>query len=282
MQPLDWLFVAGAAGIWGASFLFIEIGLEAFEPGLITWLRVAFGFVTIASMPAARQPVEAADRRRLVALGVVWMACPLTLFPLAQQWIDSALTGMLNSAMPVMTVLIAWLAFATPTGPRRLVGVGVGLIGVVLIGLPEATGAGTNAIGVLMVVAAVTFYGVAVNLTAPLQAKYGSPAVLSRVLATALVLTAPYGAVGLAGSEFAWDSLIACVVLGAGGTGVAYFCAASLAGRVGAVRASVPTYIIPAVSIALGVVFRDETVTAISLIGTGVVLLGAYLASRAD
>jgi drug/metabolite transporter (DMT)-like permease len=281
-QALDWSLLFGAATIWGGSFLFMAIGLDAFEPGVVTLLRVAFGAATLAAVPAARRPIPRADRSRIALLGFTWMALPLTLFPIAQQWIDSSVAGMLNAAMPLLTVLIAWLAFRTPTGRRRLFGVGVGMIGIVLIGIPEATTAGTNALGVGLVVAAVASYGVAVNIAGPLQQRHGSLPVTARALGFATVLTMPYGLWGLPGSSFAWDSLLACVVVGAGGTGVAFALAATLTGRVGAVRTSIVTYVIPAISITLGVAFRDETVTFLALVGTGVVLFGAWLSSRVD
>ena len=69
---------------------------------------------------------------------------------------------------------------------------------------------------------------------------------------------------------------------GIGGTGVAYSLAGVLNRRVGAVRMSIVTYMIPLVAIVLGVLFRDETVTGWAVIGTGVVLLGAFLSSRVD
>jgi len=71
-------------------------------------------------------------------------------------------------------------------------------------------------------------------------------------------------------------------VVGVGGTGIAFAIAATLNGRVGAVRMSLVTYIIPIVSIVLGVLFRDETVTIWAMIGTAVVLAGAFLSSRVD
>ncbi len=279
---LDWGLLLGAASIWGASFLFIAIGLDAFSPGLVTFLRVGFGAATLAVLPGARRSIPREDLSRIVLLGFTWMAFPLTLFPIAQQWIDSSVAGMLNSAMPLMTVLIAWLGFRTPTGTRRLVGVGVGLAGVVLIGIPEATGAGTNAVGVALVVIAVGSYGVAVNVAGPLQRRHGSLPVTARALAAASLMTAPYGLWGLPESSFAWGPLIACFALGAGGTGLAFALAATLTGRVGAVRTSVITYVIPVISIVLGVVFRDETVSAIAIAGTAVVLFGAWLSSRVD
>lgn len=278
--PLDWGLLLGAASIWGGSFLFMAIGLDAFEPGLVTFLRVAFGAATLLLVPAARVSIPRADMGRIALLGITWMAFPLTMFPIAQQWIDSSLAGMLNAAMPLLTVTIAWLGFRTPTTSRRLVGVGVGIVGILLIGIPEATTGGTNAVGVGLVVLAVASYGIAVNIAGPLQQRHGALPVTARALSFATILTLPYGAYGLADSSFAWDSLLACVAVGALGTGVAFTFAATLTGRVGAVRTSIITYVVPVVSIALGVVFRNETVSALAIIGTGIVLYGAWLSSR--
>ncbi|MEM7142311.1 MAG: DMT family transporter [Actinomycetota bacterium] len=280
--PLDWGLLIVPAVIWGGSFLFMAIGLDAFEPGVVTLLRVLFGLVALVFLPAAKATVDPADRPKIILLGFTWMAFPLTLFPIAQQWIDSSLAGMLNAAMPLMTALISWLVFSVPTGPRRLIGVSIGMAGILLIGIPEASTDGTNALGVLLVVIAVTSYGVAVNLTGPLQQKYGSVPVIARALTAALVFTLPYGLWGLQDSTFAWDSLIACAVVGAGGTGLAFVMAATLTGRVGPVRTSLITYVVPIISIVLGVIFRDETVTVLAVIGTAVVLFGAWWSSRAE
>ena len=280
--PFDWGLLAGPAFIWGGSFLFLAIGLDAFEPGVVTLLRVLFGLLALAFLPSARATIDPEDRPKLVLLGFTWMAFPLTLFPIAQQWIDSSLAGMLNAAMPLMTALISWLLFAVPTGPRRLMGVSIGMGGILLIGIPEATTDGTNALGVGLVVLAVTSYGVAVNITGPLQQKYGSVPVITRALSAALVFTLPYGLWGIPESSFAWDSLIACVVVGAGGTGLAFVMAATLTGRVGPVRTSLITYVVPIISVVLGVVFRDETVTLLAILGTAVVLFGAWWSSRVE
>lgn len=280
--PVDWAFLLGAGSIWGSSFLLMAIGLDAFEPGLVTLMRVGFGGLALSLFPAARRRIPRGDLPKVALLGLTWMAFPLTMFPLAQQWIDSSLAGMLNSGMPVMTVVVSWTLFSTPTGPRRLAGVAVGAVGIALVGIPEATTDGTNALGVLLVLFAVTSYGVAVNLSGPLQQRHGALPVTATALGFATLMTLPLGVFGAARSSFAWDSLIACVVLGALGTGLAFVWAATLSGRVGAVRTSVVTYIVPVVAIVLGVVFRDETVTPWAVAGTLVVLLGAWLSSRVE
>jgi len=282
MAPVDWSFLLIVSSIWGASFLFMAIALEDFEPGLVTLLRVGLGFVTLALLPAARRPIPRVAWRRVGMLGVTWMALPLTLFPIAQQWINSSMTGMLNSAMPIAAVLVAWIGFGIPTGPRRLGGVAVGITGIVIIGVPEASTAGTNAAGVLLVIAAVTSYGIAASIAGPLQREYGSVPVVFRALGVACVLCLPLGIVDGVASSFGWASFAACAAVGVGGTGIAFAIAATLNGRVGAVRMSLVTYIIPIVSIVLGVLFRDETVSIWAVLGTVVVLGGAFLSSRVD
>ena len=292
MASLDWSVLAALSLIWGASFLFMAIGLESFEPGLVTLLRVGFGALTLLFIPAARVPVHRSAYPRIALLGFTWMAFPLTLFPIAQQWIDSSVAGMLNSGMPLMATLVAWLAFAwssrnlyssfSPTGPRRLFGVLVGFVGILFISIPEASVAGTNAAGVGLVLLAVSSYGLAVNIAGPLQREYGSLPVISRALGFAALLCVPFGLVDTVGSSFSWSSLAACAAVGIGGTGVAYALAGLLTGRVGAVRMSIVTYLIPLVSIVLGVVFRDETISVWAIPGTAIVLLGAFLSSRVD
>lgn len=282
MASLDWSALGALSLIWGASYLFMAIGLESFEPGLVTALRVGFGAATLLCLPAARVPIDRRAYPKIALLGFTWMAFPLTLFPIAQQWIDSSVAGMLNSAMPLMATLCAWLMFATPTGPRRLVGVVVGFVGILFIGVPEAAVAGTNAAGVVLVLVAVSAYGVAVNIAGPLQRTFGSLPVISRALSFAFVFCAPLGLVDAAASSFSWGSLAACAAVGIGGTGIAFALAGTLTGRVGAVRMSIVTYLIPLVSIILGIVFRDESVSTWAVPGTAIVLLGAFLSSRVD
>ena len=98
--PLDWVLFLSVGLIWGSSFLLIAIGLDAFAPGLVTWLRVVFGASALWLVPAARQKVHREDFPRLVAVSVLWIAIPFTLFPLAEQHIASGVTGLINGALP--------------------------------------------------------------------------------------------------------------------------------------------------------------------------------------
>jgi drug/metabolite transporter (DMT)-like permease len=280
--PQEWGLLAAIAAMWGASFLFIEIGLEHFGPGLVAFGRVAVGAITLSLLPRSRGPVDRADLPRVALLGFVWMAAPLLLFPIGQQWIDSSLAGMINGAVPVFAAVTAAILLRRPPARRQLLGIAIGFVGVVCVLWPATRGAEATVLGAGLVLLAVAFYGVAVNIAVPLQQRYGALPVLFRAQLVALVLLAPAALVSLPSSDFAWSSALVVMALGFFGTGWAFVAMTTLVGRVGATRGSVAIYFLPVVAIALGVVFRDETVAAISLIGTGLVLAGAYLTSRRE
>ena len=279
---LDWGLFVAVGGIWGASFLFIAIGLDHFHPGLITFARVGLGAAALALLPGARTAIDRADWPRLVAVSVVWVGIPFTLFPLAEEHINSAVTGLLNGATPMFAGLVGALFFdRAPRGPQRW-GLAVGFAGIALVSLGTAAEGGTAFVGVLMVLAATACYGVATNLTGTIQQRYGSVAVMSKVLALATLWTAPFGLWGIGRSGFGWDAAAAVAVLGVLGTGIAFALMATLVGRVGGPRASFITYLIPVVSLVLGAVFRDDRVSAWALLGVVLVIGGAVLASRRE
>jgi drug/metabolite transporter (DMT)-like permease len=278
----EWLLFAAIGLIWGSSFVLIKVGLEAFHPGLITWARVGLGALALAAMPASRRPIEREDRRRIIQLGVLWVAIPFTLFPLAQEHINSAVTGLLNGATPLFAGLIGALWFnRAPRGPQRW-GIATGFAGIALISVGSSAEGGTAFVGVLLVLVATVCYGLATNMAGSIQQKYGSVPVMARMLAVGTALTAPFGIYGLTRSEFAWDAAIAVTILGVVGAGVAFALMATLVGRVGGPRATFITYLIPVVSLVLGAVLLAETVTVAALAGVALILAGAGMASRRE
>lgn len=280
--PLDWGLFLGVSLIWGSSFLLMDIGLEAFEPGLITWLRVGLGAGALWLVPDARAPIDRADRSRLVALSFLWVAIPFTLFPIAQQHVNSAVTGMLNGAMPIFAAAIATGMLRRWPRGLTVAGLAVGLLGVVAISLPSIGEGSSEALGVGLIVLATAFYGLAANIAAPIQQRYGSLPVMARMLTLAAIWTAPLGIAGAAESSFGWGPLLAVVAAGVIGTGVAFVVMGSLVGRVGATRASFIAYLIPVVALILGVTVRGDVVEGVAIAGIVLVIIGAALASRRD
>ena len=276
----DWLLLAGVVFTWGPSFLLIDLGVEHLAPSLVAFGRIAFGAATLGLFPVARQPVERSDWPGIALLGLIWLAIPFLLFSTAQQWIDSSLAGMINAATPLFTALVA--AFIVKQLPSRIQGIGlvVGFLGVVAVSLPSVDG-GSNAAGVGLVLVATVLYGFSFNLLADLQRRNDAIAVIWRSQVVAAILVLPVAIVGVGSSEFAWSSAIAVAVLGAASTALAFFWFTALIGRVGATRASVALYFVPIVAIMLGASLNHEDIHVAALLGTALVLTGAYMTSRA-
>lgn len=278
----DWGLLVAIALIWGSSFLFMEIGLRAFEPGVITFARIGLGAATLALFPRARASVEREDWGRIALLGIIWMAIPLTLFPIAQQWISSSVTGMINGAMPIFAVLWAMVLTRRLQGWRQLLGIGLGFVGILLVFVPELQTGSDAALGALLAMFAVVFYGLSANLAVPLVQKYGSLPLILRVQVVALVAVIPLAVVQLPSSTWSWESALAMIPLGMLGTGAAFALMATLTGRVGGPRASIAIYFLPLVAIVLGVAVLGESVVPLALAGAGLVMAGAWIASRRE
>jgi drug/metabolite transporter (DMT)-like permease len=268
--------------MWGSSFVFIEIGLDSLRPTVITLVRIALGAAALAVFPRARQPIAREDWPRVALLSVVWMSLPLLLFPIAQQWIDSSLAGMINGAMPLFAAAFYAMLLRHPPGPLQIVGLVVGFLGVVTILVPETAGASASLLGAALVLLATACYGLAANLAVPLQQRYGSLPVILRAQAVALLTVLPFGLAGLPGSRFTWPAAASMLALGVLGTGLAFVMMAALVGRAGAARGAVAIYFIPVVATIEGALFLNESIAPLALGGVALVLLGAWLTSRRE
>lgn len=268
--------------IWGASFLFIAEGLAAVGPNGVTFIRIAIGFITLSLFPASRRPIAPGDGWATVLLGVVWFAFPLSMFPFAEQHVSSALTGMLNGATPLVVAVVASIIARRLPGRLIVLGLIVGFSGTVLMSVQGTAGHEGSRFGILLILAALVSYGVAVNLARPLQLRNGALPVIWRGLAVALVLTAPLGLTDVASAHWSTRPVLALLALGAFGTGIANVLVAVAAGRMGATRASATTFLMPVVALVLGIVVRDERVPALSIVGVAVCLAGAWILRRAQ
>jgi drug/metabolite transporter (DMT)-like permease len=279
---MDWILLIVPGAIWGASFLFIAEGLEAMAPNGVTFTRILVGFLTLALFPGSRRPIRREDWRGTALVGVLWMAFPLSMFPFAERHVSSALTGMLNGAVPLFTAVVAaGLARRWPARDIAL-GLAVGLAGAILMGLPTLGQGRSTALGMVLILAALVSYGFALNVARPVQQRNGALPVIWRAQAVALLLTAPLGLPEVLRAHWSAGPLLSLLALGALGTGLAYVLTVMAAGRVGATKASATAFLIPPVALALGVLVRGEHVAALSVIGGVVCLAGAWLMRRAQ
>ena len=280
--PREWGLLAAIALMWGSSFLWIAEGLEHFAPAVISLSRLLLGAAALAIFPGTRARVERADWPRIALLGLVWMAVPLLLFPIAQQWVDSSIAGAINGSMPLFSAALAALLLRRAPGRRQALGLAVGFAGVLLVTLSGATGVSGSPLGIGLLVLATVLYAVAFNLAIPLTQRYGSLPVLLRAQLVAIAVVLPFGLWGLPSSEWDWQAAGAMVLLGVFGSGVAFVASPPLGARAGPTRGAVPIYFLPVVAMVLGVAVRHERVGAAAIAGVALVIAGAWLSSRQE
>lgn len=280
--PTEWGLAIACALIWGSSFLFIELGLKAFPPAVIAMARISLGAAALALFPKARQSVNREDLPRIALLGATWMGIPMILFPTAQQWVSSSVAGMIDSALPLTATAWSVLLLRRWPGRTQLFGLILGFAGIVAISWPGLQESQATALGIGLLILAVVLYGLATNIAVPLQQRYGSLPILLRSQLFALIIVVPFGLWNLPEASWSWLSALAMVPLGVLGTGLAFVLMTTLVGRVGAARGSIGTYFIPIVAITLGVVILNEHIAPLAILGTALILFGAWLTSRSE
>jgi drug/metabolite transporter (DMT)-like permease len=281
--PTEWSMSAAIALTWGSSFLFIAIAIDHVATGVVPVARLAFGAATLACFPAARRRIETADLKRIAVLGFISMTIPFYLYPLAEQTVSSSITGMINGSIPITTVVAAAILTRNMPSTRRIVAVCIGFVGIALISIGSVgEDKGASLHGVIFLLFATACYAFTSILSRELQVKNGTLPVLLWTQIAGLVFSLPLGLPAFANSEFAWSAFFALLLLGAVGTGLAYVLYGLLMVRAGAVRGVIGVFFTPIVATILGLLFRDEKVTILAVVGMCVVIAGAWLTSRTD
>ena len=269
------------SAIWGSSFLFIKVGVDELEPAVVALGRLAVGLVVLLPLLAVRGGIGGLRGYvwPLFVLGALNNALPFWLLGFAETRIDSGLAGVIQAAAPIFTVLLAArLDPSQAVRGVRLVGVGVGFAGVVLLVGVQEGGQLVAALAVLgtalCYAVSVLFAGRTVRGLPPLQVSVGQ-------LAFGLVLMAPFG-LAQAPSELPPAKVLAAVAaLGALGSGLAYLLYFALIASAGASRAILVTYLVPAFALGYGALLLGEPVTATALVGLALILAGTALATGA-
>ena len=223
---------------------------------------------------------DSTDWALTITVAIAGNSAPALLFALAQQRVESSVAGMLNAATPLAVLLVGIAITRRHPGWLQIVGLVVGFGGVATMAAANVLGTDAQPVGIALLLVAVAGYGLSNNVIVPAQQAFGSSAIVFRSHVLGALALAPFGLRGLATSSPTTESIAAVVVLGVVGTGIARTLNATLAGRIGAARGSLPTSFIPVVAVALGAVFRDDTITRTEIAGTVLVLAGAAFASR--
>ena len=280
---VEWLLALGMALTWGSSFLLIDIIIRDAPTTFVPFGRSFFGMVALFFVPQSRETIDRSHRPRLLILGLIWMAMPFLLFPLAERTVASSIAGMMNGALPVVVAVVTAIWVRKSPSIQRMTAVVVGFLGIVLIAAPSIKeGSSADLKGIIFLVLALLCYAVGLNIARPLQAIYSPASLMLRVVAISTIISAPLGLVAMTRATFSLSMIGATIVLGALGSGIAFLLFGTLLKRTGPVRAMIPTYFTPIVGTFLGVFFNDEKILLLSILGMLIVTVGAWLTSRPE
>jgi drug/metabolite transporter (DMT)-like permease len=275
------LFVAMCV-IWGIPYLLIKVSLEGLGPVDLVFVRFALGAVLLVPIALTRVEVRPILQRWgwIIAYTIVEMGIPWVLLSDAELRISSSLSGLLVSTVPLIGVVIGLLARSGERhGWRRILGLMVGLVGVgVLVGF-DVSSSNFRAIAEVIVVA--ICYATGPYIINTKLSDLPSLGVIASSLLLAALAYAPAAVIQL---PHAWPTgrvIAAVLTLGVVCTALAFLLFFALIREIGPVRATVITYVNPAVAVALGVLLLNERLTGAIAVGFALILGGSVLAARA-
>lgn len=271
---------------WGCSFLFIEQALKFLNPVGVSFLRCLCGATTIWVIVLVKKIKIPRDRKlwmHVFALALMTNVIPGTLIALAQTNVTSVLAGIINSTIPLTTLLAIMFFFRhEEIKSHQVLGLIIGFIGVATV-FGVWRGLGDNAlwaIGALVV--AVTFYGITYPYTTkfifPLKARPEVLAVLQVTFGGFILL--PFFIIGgIKKFEFMPISIISVIALGAITSGVGPIWHFRLLSIVGSSITSSVAYMTPIVAVIAGVILLGEPITWNEPVG-GLIVLAATAISQ--
>ena len=268
--------------IWGSSFAWIKIAVDEIPPATLVAWRMTLGAIAMAVLLAVIHvpwPRSAGEWLPLVVLGAINAAIPIFLISWGEQFVDSGTAAVLNSLVPIFSLVIAGLALRTePVTALRVGGLVLGFAGAALLASRELSlrADASGLIGAMAVVLAAVSYALGAS-----YARYrighnhryvvaGGTLVFAALDMWVLALIADGGVIVPA----QLDTITAVVWLGILGSFVAYILYFFLIENIGATLATMVTYIFPVVGVAIGVVLLHERMDARLLVGTALVVAG--------
>jgi drug/metabolite transporter (DMT)-like permease len=274
------------AFIWGWSFLFIKVAGEGMTPSTVAWARIALGAAVLALVlhrQGGRLPLGRTNVRHFAVTTLAGNIIPFTMLAYAEHHITSALTAVLNASTPLFTALFAAIALSERMWPVQVFGLAIGVVGVAVaagFGVSDLTGA--SLWGSLAAAGAGAGYGFAFVYMRrhligipPLAAAAGQLTVGAAIAWPVALATSLSSGLSLTPTRVA-----AIFMLGAFGTGVAYVLSYRVIADLGPTAASLVTYLIPVVAVAVGVLVLDEPFEWRLVVGGGLTILGIAAVNR--
>ena len=274
---------ASLSVIWGLPYLFIKFAVAELDPAVTVFLRTLPSSALLLAYGAMRGTLRANLRywKYAVAFAIVEMVFPWWWVSRAEQEISSGLTGLLLATVPIFGVVIARLRGQRDAlSARRLVGMVIGSVGVALLVGLDSAALNVTALPVLMVLGAAFGYALGPVVISRLDGVADSATLIGMSLAVVSVvyvpIVVPRWPDAMPSAQAVWSLVVLTLVC----TVAAFLTFFALIAEIGPVRATLVTYLNPAVALLLGLIFASEPLTLGVALGFPLVLAGSYFATR--
>jgi drug/metabolite transporter (DMT)-like permease len=282
MTTRAWIAFLALCVIWGIPYFFIKQAVAELSPACIAFGRVALGAALLLPIAWHRGGFRnlGAHKGPLLAFAIAELVGTFFLIAYGERAISSSLAGTMLAAVPLMVVMIGpTMGIREKLGSRRLLGLVVGLVGVVtLLGVDTVHGS-EEWVGAGCVLIAAIGYAIGPLIiqrhmgdTDPLGATAVSLALGAVILFVPALLTAP---TSLPSST----AIVAVAVLGIVCTALGLVTFVFLIREATASRATIITYVNPAIAVLLGVLILDERFGVGAMAGMVLILIGSWLAT---
>ncbi|MFN8622048.1 MAG: EamA family transporter [Chloroflexota bacterium] len=269
------------AVIWGIPYLLIRVAVEEVSPAVLVFARTGLGALILLPIVIGRGDLRSILRewRWVGAFAIIEMALPWVMVASAEQHIPSSTAALLIAGVPLVGAVIAMARPAgEAVGRTAIIGLFVGLAGVAaIVGIDSSP---TDPIALVQMAIAVVCYAVGPVILARRLGHVSGMGVSAVSLAMTAALYLVPAATQLPAGPVGTDTLVALALLGIVCTAAALVLFAALIAEVGPVRATVITYVNPAVATVLGVAILGEPLTVGLVVGFVLVLVGSALATR--
>ena len=274
------LLFAAMCVIWGMPYLLILVAVRELSPAVLVLARTTLAAALLLPLAAWRGELRplAGHWPPVLAFAAIEIAIPWVLLGAAEQHVSSSLTALVIAGVPLVATVLALTTGARERpAPVNLVGLGIGIAGVAAI-------VGLNVDGAPLPFVALAVVAVCYAVGPAILQRWlaGLPAmgVIAASLGATAVAYVPIAVFSLPAEMPSAKALGSVVGLAIVCTAIAFVCFFALIAEVGPVRATVITYVNPAVAAVLGVVILGEHLTPAMVAGFALVLVGSALATR--
>jgi drug/metabolite transporter (DMT)-like permease len=284
MTARGWFLFALMSVVWGIPYLMIKVAVDApLSPSVVVFTRCALGAALLLPFALRQGGLTGTVRahgKPMLAFAFIEIIGPWFTLTDAERHLSSSTAGLLIAGVPIVGVLLArFFGDTERLGARRVTGLTLGLAGVAVLTAPHLTGGDARSLTEVMVT--VLGYATAPLIAARHLKHVPSLHLTATCLALAALVYAPAAAVTRPSALPSAEVLTALVALGAICTALAFVAFLELIREVGPTRATVFTYVNPAVAVAAGALFLDEPLTTTLVMAFTLILAGSVLATTA-